>query len=84
MKLWVVNEPVLDQGCTMEVDIVPHCNISVLLCIIHMVHWYDNVVQSVQKCENAVYVVWTKVSMVEMEVVAIELPQWSGTSPVAL
>ena len=44
-------------------DIVPYYK-SLLLCIIHMVHRYQHVVQSVQKCQHVGCVVWTTVSMV--------------------
>lgn len=47
----------------MEADIVPYYDISVLLCVIHMVCRYQNVVQSVQKCDHVGCVVWTKVGM---------------------
>ncbi|KAJ3595988.1 hypothetical protein NHX12_002397 [Muraenolepis orangiensis] len=64
----VDNKPILDQGCRMVADkLVPCYNISVLLCITHMVRRYQHVVRSVQKCPHVVRVVWTTVGMVLLE-----------------
>ena len=64
-KLWVVSKPVLDWGCVMEAHVVPYYNVpvSLLVCIIQTLWWYENVVESVQKCENMGCVVWSKVGM---------------------
>lgn len=47
----------------MEADIVPYHNISRLLCMMNMVSLGQNVVQSVQTCENVGCGIWTKVGM---------------------
>ena len=64
-KWWVVSKPVLDWGCTMKAHVVPYYNVpgSLMVCIIHTLWWYENVVESVQKCENMGCVVWSKVGI---------------------
>lgn len=51
---------VLEWGCTMKAHVLPYYNIAVslMVCIIQTLWWYENVVESVQKCENMGSVVW--------------------------
>ena len=53
-KWWVFSKSVLDRGCTMKAHVVPYYNVpvSLMFCIIHTLWWYENVVESVKKCEN--------------------------------
>lgn len=80
-------QTVLDQGCMMEADIVPYDNTA--LC--HMARWYQNVVQSVQKCEHVGCAVWTRLTWqsrtplcVMAAHIVMLLPHWPGTSTMAL